>query len=63
MGHYSLPGQYINITGLPKGDYRLRGVVDQQNWFQETNNTNNQAWMDIRISGTTVTVLRWGAGA
>lgn len=61
--HYTLPGQYIDITGLTPGRYRLRAVADQKNWFVEKNNRNNHTWVDLQISGSGVSVVRYGPGA
>lgn len=61
--HRALPGQYVNITGLPPGRYRLRAVADQPNWFVEKNNRNNVTWVNLRITRGGVTVLRQGPGA
>jgi hypothetical protein len=59
----TLPDQWINVTTLPNGDYRLRQTADWDNWFTESNENNNSAWTDIRINGNTVTVLAEGGGA
>jgi hypothetical protein len=61
--HYTIPDQYINITGLASGNYRLRATADAQNWFAESNNTNNSTWVDLQISGTSLTVLKQGPQA
>ncbi len=55
-----LPDQYIDITGVPAGTYRLKGTADKQNWFLEMNENNNCTWTDIQIdgSGTTLTILK-----
>lgn len=58
----SLPNQYIDITGLPDGVYRVQVTSDQANWFQEENDSNNAAWTDVRISGNSVSVVTVGAG-
>ena len=58
-----VPDQYIDITGVAPGKYRLKGVVDPSNWFLEEDNTNNVTWLDISISGNTVNVLRQGPAA
>jgi hypothetical protein len=59
-----LPDQFIDITGVPSGTYRLRGVADPSNWFLEENNTNNFTWLDIRIrADNTVSVIRHGPAA
>ena len=48
--------QYIDITGLPDGTYRLTNVADKQNWFYETNDSNNTNWVDLNIQGNQVSV-------
>jgi hypothetical protein len=62
---WSLPFQWIDITGLRAGDYKLCVVVDAQDWFAELNQANNYQWSDVRVpsSGSTVTVLRSGTSA
>jgi hypothetical protein len=46
---YTLPDQYIDITGLGRGRYRLEGTADADNWFLESDESNNSTWVDIRI--------------
>lgn len=60
---YRLPDQYIDITGLTSGRYRLRATANADNWFSESDNTNNFAWVNIKISGDSVSVLRYGPAA
>ena len=60
---WSLPDQYIDITGLPSGRYRMRATADPSDWFSERNNTNNFTWVDIKIRGTSVSVIRHGPSA
>ena len=60
----SLRDQYIDITGLTSGRYKLRATADADNWFSETSNTNNFTWVIIQISGNrSVSVLRYGPAA
>ena len=59
----SLPDQYIDVTSLTSGRYKLRATADAANWFSETNNANNFTWVDIQISGNSVSVIRWGPAA
>jgi hypothetical protein len=59
----SLPDQYIDVTGLTSGRYKLRATADAANWFLEANNANNFTWVDIQISGNSVSVIRWGPAA
>lgn len=37
------PGQYVDISGLPDGDYLLVSTVDPENLLVETNEDNNAA--------------------
>jgi hypothetical protein len=55
---YTLPDQYIDITSLPDGSYRLWATGDKSNQFLESNDTNNKTWSDLRISGSTVTIIK-----
>jgi len=61
--HYSLAGQYVDITGLPLGRYRLRVTADRANWFLEANNTNNFTWVDLDLTASGVTIIRYGPSA
>jgi hypothetical protein len=40
---HNTPGQYVDISGLPDGDYLLVSTVDPDNLLLETNETNNAA--------------------
>lgn len=56
---WSLPFQWVDITGLPGGSYTIRAIVDARNLFLESANGNNCAYSRISFgsSGTSVTVL------
>ena len=61
-------GQFLDITGLPDGRYRLRvkadgDSTDGSDRFLESDETNNSTWADIQITGNTVTVLEYGPSA
>ena len=59
-----LPFQWIDITGLPSGDYVVRAVADPNAYFTESTKANNATWTRIRISSTNqVTVLEQGPAA
>ena len=60
---WNLPGQYINITGLSPGRYRLKGVADPAGWFREENNANNSTWVNIQLTRHGVRVLKHGPSA
>jgi hypothetical protein len=53
-----LPDQYINITGLTPGNYRLIGTADPNGWFTESDDTNNVSWIDIKLTATDGTNVR-----
>jgi hypothetical protein len=55
--------QWIDITGLRSGLYRLRATADPANWFAETNNANNSTWVTLRLTGSGVRVLTYGPAA
>ena len=48
--------QYIDITGLADGTYRLTVTGDQQDWFYESNESNNTNWATLNIQNGQVTV-------
>jgi hypothetical protein len=56
-------GQYIDITSLADGRYRVRAAADVGGWFMESSNKNNGTWADIRIEGSQVSVIRYGPSA
>jgi hypothetical protein len=55
--------QWIDITGLQNGRYLLTATADPGDVLQESNYSNNSAWAKIQITGTGVTVLKYGPGA
>lgn len=48
----SLPGQSIDVTGLPEGRYRLWTEVDEKGVFRETTRENNRTWIDLELRMT-----------
>jgi hypothetical protein len=55
--------QWIDITGLPNGKYRLTASADPGHVVSETSYANNSTWARIRITADRVTVLQYGPGA
>lgn len=65
-----LPDQYINITSLPSGRYRLTATADPYDWFPESTGGNNSTYVDLQLQqrqkgsrGYSVTVLGYGPEA
>ena len=54
---YSLDGQFIDITGLPDGDYALSIQVDPKSVITEGNELDNVSVLNVRLQGGTVKVL------
>jgi hypothetical protein len=59
----STVGQYVDITGLPDGGYRLKATADAGSWFKEKTEKNNSTWVGIQISGDSVSVISYGPAA
>lgn len=57
MYRYTLPDQFIDITGLPLGTYRLVATADDANRFIESNDLNNSTRIDLRVRANSVIVL------
>ncbi len=51
-----LPGQEINVTGLPVGDYSLEIEVDPNNRLIEVNDDNNTSCVLLRIDAASLSV-------
>ena len=47
---WSLPDQWIDITGLTPGEYWLESEVDPEDHFLEADETNNVAWIKLVIA-------------
>lgn len=64
---WTLPDQYINVTGLANGKYRLVATADAGGVFAESNEANNATWVDLQLSSrrgvTSVKVLGYGPSA
>jgi hypothetical protein len=60
----TLPDQYIDITGLTAGRYRLRVTADALGQFTESNEANNQTWVDLQLNARgKPKVVGWGPAA
>jgi len=57
--------QWIDISTLVPGDYTVQAKADEQNWYIESNESNNCAWARVRITSTNgpLTVVASGQGA
>jgi hypothetical protein len=53
-----LPGQWVDITGLPDGFYALRSIVDPGNYLHETDEDNNDALVTFYLHDGRISSLR-----
>jgi hypothetical protein len=61
--NYTLPDQYIDVTGLKSGRYRLWATADADNWFLESDDSNNFTWVEIQLKSSSVRVVQQGPSA
>lgn len=54
---YYLPGQTIDISGIPDGTYALMSIADPYNLIQESDETNNAIVMYLQIDEHRLSVL------
>jgi len=47
--HWSLDGQWIDVTNVPLGTYVLEAEVNAERLFQETNYANNRAGLVVNV--------------
>jgi hypothetical protein len=57
---YSLPYQWIDITGVASGTYTVQAIVDADDHYLESTEGNNCSWVRIRLRSTGVEVLEHG---
>ena len=60
---YNVAYQYVDITGLKAGRYRLRVTADNFYQFTESNESNNFTWVDIQLrskKGTGFKIIAYG---
>jgi hypothetical protein len=63
-----LVDQYIDISNVSDGKYRLWAKADPSSWFAELNDTNNETWVDIALTthrkqGTRIRIIKYGPSA
>ena len=47
--HATLDGQFIDVTGLPKGQYVLEGEINAEHVFEESDYDNNRGWRNVTL--------------
>jgi hypothetical protein len=52
--------QWIDVTGLAAGYYKLTVGADQNGWFEETNLNNNTTWAKIKITAHGASIVDSG---
>ena len=49
---FALKGQWVDVTDVPAGKYRLFTDIDPKGWFHEASTKNNRTWIDIDLRRT-----------
>lgn len=52
-----LEDQSVDISGMPDGKYRLTAIADPDGWIRESDEANNETWVDLEF-GTNPDGLR-----
>ena len=60
---WSLPFQWVDVTGLPAAEYRIRAIVDPRNLFAESSDTNNCTYTRLQMNPAASTVSALGSGS
>ena len=61
---YYLVDQWVDITTVGPGRYRLSTTADPQNWFLESNEANNGTWTELQLKKSgPPRVVRYGPSA
>jgi hypothetical protein len=60
--HANIAFQYVDITGLPNGKYRLTATADPNNQAIESDYSNNSVWAKLEINSNSVRVLQTSPG-
>jgi hypothetical protein len=47
--YYNLVDQWVDVTAVGPGRYRLSTTADPQNWFLESNESNNGTWTELQL--------------
>lgn len=53
---WDFAGQYIDVTGVPRGEYLLCVTADPKRRFRQSDTTNDEAWVRLRIGSTGIVV-------
>jgi hypothetical protein len=59
----TIPDQYIDVTGLGTGHYRLNAIADAAGWFSESDDSDNTTWVDLWIGPHDVRIDAYGPSA
>lgn len=60
---YQRPGNYVNFGMNTDGLYVVRLDIDPDDWVLEADDTNNESYAYIRVTGDQVEPLEWGRGS
>jgi hypothetical protein len=47
--YWQLEDQWVEITDVPDGHYRLEATADPDGWLTESDEDNNTTWVDLEL--------------
>lgn len=59
---WNFAGQYVDVTGLPRGEYLLCVTADPQRSLRQVTTKNDQAWVRLRIGRSGIVVRQTKRG-
>ncbi len=60
---WNTAGQYVDVSDLPNGKYRLETAVNPNLGLSQANSANDLTWVDIRLKNNRVTIESYGPSA
>ncbi len=57
---WNFAGQYIDVTGIPKGRYLMCVTADPKKRFRQVDTTNDDAWVILQLKASSVQVIDIG---
>lgn len=60
---WDFAGQYVDVTGVPRGEYLLCVTADPRKSLRQVTTRNDQAWVRVRIGRTGIVVRQTRRGS
>ncbi|MBX3028558.1 MAG: hypothetical protein KF809_00225 [Chloroflexi bacterium] len=57
---WNFAGQYVDVTKVPKGEYLMCVTADPKKKYRQSDKTNDEAWVHLRIKASSVVIINTG---